>query len=177
MKWEILNSTHPFKCKWLSVRKDKVRMPSGYEMDDFYVLEYPHFVNVIAITEDGLFLIEKQYRHGLQKVSFELCAGCVEKGESPLDAAKRELSEETGYSSEEWNLFMISAPNPNSMNNLCYTFLAKNVKKTSNINRELSEDIQLHLCTKEEIKDKLYNNLIIEGVMQAPLWKYIYENK
>ena len=146
-------------------------------MDDFYVLEYPHFVNVIAITEDGLFLIEEQYRHGLQRVSFELCAGCIEKGEAPIDTAKRELLEETGYSSDEWKLYMISAPNPNSMNNLCYTFLATNIKKTSNINREISEDIRLHFFTKEDIKNKLYNNLIIEGVMQAPLWKYIYENK
>lgn len=53
MKWEILSSDYLLKSKWLTVRKDYVRMPSGIEMDDYYVLEYPDWINVIAITEDG----------------------------------------------------------------------------------------------------------------------------
>ena len=68
-------------------------MPSGVEMEDYYVLEYPDWINVLAITTEGKFVIERQYRHGTQSVDYEICAGTLEKGEDPLEAAKRELLE------------------------------------------------------------------------------------
>ena len=94
-KWIILSSDYPLKSKWLNVRKDHIRMPKGVELDDFYILEYPDWINVIAITEDGKFVLERQYRHGTQTVEYEICAGVIEKGEEPLAAAQRELFEET----------------------------------------------------------------------------------
>ncbi len=66
-------------------------------MEDYYVLEYPTWINVLAITKDGRFVLEKQYRHGTQSIDYELCAGTCEPGEKPLHAAKRELLEETGF--------------------------------------------------------------------------------
>lgn len=173
MKWKVLDSSYPFRCKWLTVRKDHVRMPSGHEMDDFYVLEYPDWVNVIAITSDGLFVIEEQYRHGLQRINYELCAGCVDCDETPLMAAQRELLEETGYSGGTWSEFMVSSPNPNSMNNLCHTFLAVGVHKTQAPMLENSEDIIVHALSRDEVIKLLNNSSIIEGIMQAPLWKYL----
>ena len=59
-------------------------MPKGVELDDFYILEYPDWINVIAITEEGDFVLERQYRHGTQTVEYEICAGVIEKGEEPL---------------------------------------------------------------------------------------------
>ena len=115
MKWRILSSKYLLKTKWLIVRKDHVKMPSGVEMYDYYVLEYPDWINVIAITEDGKFVIERQYRHGTQSVDYELCAGIIEKGEEPIDAAKRELLEETGFEGGEWSLYCESYPNPAAM--------------------------------------------------------------
>ena len=68
-------------------------MPNGVVNDEHWVLEYPEWVNVIAITRDGRFVMEYQYRHGLRCCGYELCAGVVEDGEDPVDAAKRELYE------------------------------------------------------------------------------------
>lgn len=175
MKWKILHSDYLIRNQWLTVRKDYVRQPSGCELEDFYVMEYPDWVNVIAITEDGKFIIEEQYRHGLQRVNFELCAGCIEEGEEPLDAAKRELLEETGFGGGEWKEFMVSAPNPNSMSNICHTFLATGVTQVSEPHREKTEDIRVHLKTKEEVKGLLEEGKIIEGIMMAPLYKYLSE--
>lgn len=177
MKWQILHSDYLIRNCWLTVRKDHLRQPSGCEMEDFYVMEYPDWVNVIAITEDDRFIIEEQYRHGLQRVNFELCAGCVEQGESPLEAAKRELLEETGFGGGEWEKFMVSAPNPNSMSNVCHTFLAKSVKQVSEPHREQTEDIKVHLLTLDELSEVLNEGKIIEGIMQAPLYKYINDFK
>ena len=96
MNWKTIKSAYAFICPWLRVRKDHVQLPSGFEIDDFYVVESSDWVNVIAITEDGRFLIEEHYRYGIGQVCFELPAGVVSKGEVPLTAAKRELKEETG---------------------------------------------------------------------------------
>ncbi len=177
MKWEILNSSYPFKNKWLTVRKDKVKMPSGYEMDDFYVLEYPNFVNVIAITKDNRFIIEEQYRHGIQQITYELCAGGCEEGESPIQTAKRELLEETGYSGGKWLEYMQTASDPNSRTSICTTFIATGVEKVQIQSLEKSEDIKIHLLSINDIEQLLIKGKIIEGVMQSALWRYIYENK
>ena len=175
MNWRTLKSSYPFLCPWLRVRKDHVILPSGFEMDDFYVIESNDWVNVIAITEDGRYIIEEQYRHGIGRICFELPAGNVSKGENPLDAAKRELMEETGFAGGKWELFCDSAPNASGMDNLCHTFLARGVKKNTEPHLESSEEIHVHLKTKDEVVELLKNNSIVEAVMQAPLWRYIKE--
>jgi hypothetical protein len=177
MKWKILLSEYLLKTNWLTVRKDHVRMPSGVEIKDYYVLEYPDWINVIAITEDGKFVIEQQYRHGTQSVDYELCAGTIEKGELPLQAAKRELLEETGFAGGDWTLYCESCPNPAAMTTTNYTFLAKGIRYSGARHLERTEDINISLMTFEEVKNLLVNGGIKQGQMLAPLWKYIAENK
>lgn len=177
MKWKLLSSDYLLKTRWLTVRKDHVRMPSGVVIDDYYVLEYPDWVNVIAITKDGRFVVERQYRHGTQSIDYELCAGTLEKGEKPIDAAKRELLEETGYGGGEWQLYCESCPNPAAMTTTNYTFLAKGVEYSGERHLEKTEDIAVHLMSIEEIKQLVMNGDIRQGQMLAPLWKYIAENK
>ena len=176
MKWKILSSTYLLKNKWLTVRRDQVRMPSGVEMDDYYVLEYPTWINVLAITKDGHFVLERQYRHGTQSIDYELCAGTCEPGEEPLHAAQRELMEETGFGGGVWTLYCKSAPNPAAMTNFNYTFLAKGVEKISEAHQEQTEDINVYLVSFEELKDITNKNQIIQGQMLAPFWKLIAEN-
>lgn len=176
MMWKVLESCYAFICPWLKVRKDHIKQPSGLELDDFYVVETPDWVNVIAITEDGKNILEEQYRHGIQKVCIELPAGCVDRGETPLEAAKRELLEETGYGGGEWIPFGEYAPNTSGMTTMCYTFIAKGVKKVSDQHLEQSEDIRIRLTEQNTIKELLENNSINEAVMQAPLWRYIANN-
>lgn len=177
MKWKVLSSKYLIKNKWLTVRQDHVKMPSGVEMEDYYILEYPNWINVIAITEDGKFVLERQYRHGTQSVDYELCAGTFEEGETPIEAAQRELLEETGYSGGEWQLYCMSTPNPAAMTNTNYSFLAKGVKNTGSRHLEKTEDIKVQLVSFEELEKIVENNEIKQGQMLAPLWKYIAKNK
>lgn len=94
-KWRLVNSEYLIRRPWLTARRDTVELPDGRINDEFYILEYPTWVNVIAIDKDGRFVMVEQFRHGLGDVYTELCAGVAEEGEDPVDAAKRELLEET----------------------------------------------------------------------------------
>lgn len=173
MKWEILHSDYLLMTPWLTVRKDHIRQPSGGELDDFYVIESQDWVNVIAITEDGQYIIEEQYRHGIGEVCTELCAGKVEDGETPLQAAQRELLEETGYAGGEWSLIGVFSPNTSAMTNYCHCYLAKMVKKVQDQHLDNSEDIRVKLISEVELRHLLQNDCFIEGIMSAPIWKYL----
>lgn len=176
MNWKIESSSYPFTCPWLKVRKDVVKLPNGAVVPDFYVTEAPDWVNVIAITTDGKFIIEEQYRHGILKVCFELCAGMVDEGETPLGAAKRELLEETGYTGGNWKSFGKSVPNASGSTTKCYHFVATNVERIKDPNPEKTEDIKLHLLTEQQLKQIMLDGRIAEAVMLAPLWRY-FANK
>ena len=76
--WKILHSKYLIKRPWLTARLDKLELPDGRIVPEYYVLEYPDWVNVIAITKNGLFVMERQYRHGLQETYYEICGGTIE---------------------------------------------------------------------------------------------------
>ena len=94
-KWTILKSEYLIRRPWLTARRDHVRFPDGRENPEYYVLEYPDWVNVIAITKDGHFVSVPQYRHALGMTSFELPCCVWDNSKEPLEAIKRELLEET----------------------------------------------------------------------------------
>lgn len=172
MKWRTLSSEYLIQRPWLTARKDKVQLPDGRINEEYWVLTYPTWVNVIAITEEGQFILERQYRHAIGKVSTEICAGCAEKGEDPLTAAKRELLEETGYAGGEWTQLLVAAPNSSAMDNYCYSFLAKGVKKVGGQKLDATEDLNYFLCSEDEVREMLENGEFLQALMLAPLWKY-----
>ncbi len=177
MRWDVIDSEYIMKREWLTVRRDTVRLPDGRMNDEYYVLEYPDWINVIAETASGQLVIERQYRHGRGIVSYEICAGVMEKGETPLQAAQRELQEETGYAGSEWSEIMTVSQNTSSTNNMCHCFLAKNVIKVSEQSLDKTEDIEVFLFDKEEVFEMLKRNEFKQSLMAAPLWKYFYENE
>ena len=176
-KWKILRSEYLLQHKYMTLRKDRVQLDNGHIIDDYFVIEKANWINVIAITEEGKFVFERQYRHGIGKVIYEIPAGIIEDGEDSIEAAKRELLEETGYSGGEWFEYGQACPNPSSMNNTNYTFLAKGVRKISAQNTEVTENIEVLLLTLEEVRNLLESNFIVEGIQQAPLWRYMAESQ
>ena len=176
-KWETLASEYLCRRPWMTVRKDTVKLPTGVVNDEYYILEYPTWVNVIAITKDGKFVMVEQYRHGLQDIFTELVAGVAETGEDPLTAAKRELMEETGYGKGKWRLNMVVSANPGSQNNLYYYFIAEDVEPVGELHLEATEDVNVKLLTEKEVYDMLAEDNMKQALMAAPLWKYFATRK
>lgn len=171
-KWKTLSAEYIIRRPWLTARRDRLEHPDGRIIEEYYVLEYPEWVNMIAITKDGDFVMVEQYRHGLDDVFVELCAGVVEDGEEPLEAAKRELLEETGYTGGKWRLLNKISPNPTSCTNYAYCYLAEGVEKTDTQRLDANEDVRVHLLKREEVLCLLHEDRIKQALMATPLWHY-----
>ena len=174
LNWKVLESNYLHKRPWLTVRLEKLLMPNGNIVPEYYVLEYPNWVNVIAITKEKMFLMIEQYRPGIEEICLELCAGvCEEKDVSPLISAKRELLEETGYGGGVWSEFIRIAPNASAANNWSYCYIAEDVEKIGEQALDESEDLTVHLLTFKEVRKLLENGNIVQATMVAPLWKFM----
>ena len=173
MPWKVLESEYLHQRPFLIVRRDHVRLEKGSEIENYYVFESADFVNVIAITEEHQFVLVRQYRHGLGRTDYELCAGYVEADETnPLLTAQRELLEETGYGGGQWQKWDALSPNPAITTNLSHTFLATGVTKIAEPQYEAGEEMTVHLLSAEGVKDLLLSGQIIQALHAAPLWKY-----
>lgn len=175
-KWKTLSSEYVMRRPWLTARRDVVQLPDGTVHPEFYILEYPDWVNVIAIDTEGRFVMIEQYRHGLRDIFTELVAGVVEEGEDPLDAARRELLEETGYAGGEWELLTVLSGNPSTTDNLTHCYIARGVSKVSEQHLDATEDIGVRLMSREQVRGLLDRDEIKQALMAAPLWKYFANN-
>lgn len=98
---QLLDSQQVYRGKFLDLRQDRVRLPNGQEAQREYIV-HPGAVMVVPLLDDGRLLMERQYRHPMQRVMLEFPAGKLDAGESPWACGQRELLEETGYRAAEW---------------------------------------------------------------------------
>ena len=155
--WEILGSKYVVKDRWLTLRADDCRNADGQVIAPYYVLEYPPWVNVLALTPEHNVVLIKQYRHGIRQVILELPGGALDAQDaSILDAAQRELREETGYVAEEWRETGTFCASPNNHTNTAHCFLAFGARYIAEPQREASEHIEVVLMSLDELLERAY---------------------
>ena len=126
-KWRTLSSTTLLKDRWINVRADQCVTPSGVEISPYYVLGYPDWVHVVALTPARDLVLVRQYRHAAGESFLELPGGGVDASDASLEqAAQRELVEETGFTAARWLKVTTLYPNPATQTNRVHTFLALN---------------------------------------------------
>lgn len=101
--WETLKSKEVFSADpWIRLSVEQVRLPDGRVVDDYYQMQLVDCAIIFAETKKGKVVMERQYKHGVRKVTLTLPTGGIHPGEDPMLAAQRELKEETGYVSKDW---------------------------------------------------------------------------
>ncbi len=152
--WEVLSTRRVIDTPFLRIRCEKVALPDGTIIPDYYIIENRGWVGVVPITEDGRFIINKQYKHGIGLDVLEFPAGGVDPHEAdPLVAAQRELMEETGYSAEAGQIDLLShmLANPTGSVAEVWWYLAHNVRKTGEQKIDPTEVIENILLTPAEL--------------------------
>ena len=171
--WDTLASQYLFRKPWLTMRQERVRLPRGGVIEEYYVWEYPPWVNVIARTADHRLVMIRQFRHALGQVHFELPAGVCDAGDAdPLTAARRELLEETGFGGGHWREWMVLSANPALQTNLTYTFLATGVEPLAAPRPEKTEELVAHLVPVAEARRIVLGGEMVQALHVAPLLKY-----
>jgi 8-oxo-dGTP pyrophosphatase MutT (NUDIX family) len=164
MEWKVLESEYLHNEPWLTIRKEKCELPNGTIMPAYYIIEYPMWASVLALTKENKAVFVKQYRHGLGVVSIELPGGVVDAGETPEQGVRREIQEETGYVFESYEYLGKISPNPATSNNYMHMFLARGGEKVGEQRLDETEDVEAVLYTLDEVKELLRQNKIVQSL-------------
>lgn len=150
-----------FEHKWYKLRRDEVVLPSGQVMDDYFVSVRPNVVLTFPVTTDNQVIFVRQYKHAAGNIFLELPGGVIDEGEDiPVEAAKREMLEETGYTSDDIVQLLEVIDNPTKDTNKIYFFLARNVRKVAEQDLDASEDIEVITVPLHEVEQMVLSGQI-----------------
>jgi 8-oxo-dGTP pyrophosphatase MutT (NUDIX family) len=148
----VLVSETLLASRWLGVKRQRVRTASGYEIDEYYTLDAPDIVVVLALTASREAVLVRQYRHGVGQTVLELPAGMLEDGEDPREAIARELLEETGYQAASILTLSMAHPSTTRQSNRSHCYLALDCREVAEPAGDPGEDIEVCLLPLEELR-------------------------
>ena len=172
LAWEEISTEHIVQDRWIDFRKSAYRYPDGRVFEPFYSYSRRDYVVIVASDTDGNYICVRQFRQGIKEVTTEFPAGGVERddgreygttkaSEETLDTAKRELMEETGYESDEWEHLLTIPSNATIADNYATVYRAKNCRLAGKQNLDETEVLQICKYTEDEIE-----TMISEGEFQ-----------
>jgi 8-oxo-dGTP pyrophosphatase MutT (NUDIX family) len=173
--WKLISSDRKASFRIFDLRIDRACSPRTDKVYDFTILETTHWVNVIPLTPRNEVVLIRQYRHGTREVTMEIPGGIVESKDSPVVAAKRELLEETGYEASEMLPLGFVHPNPAFLNNRCYSFLGKDVRRVGKQTQDEKEDIEVLLRPLGDIPHLIEEGAITHALVLAAFYRLYME--
>ena len=169
--WRKLSTRSVLRTPYYGVRLDRLRHPRGHELD-YYVIEFARqAVGVVPVDEDGQVLLVQQWRHPVGKLTWSIPAGAIEAGESPADAAVRELREEAGHAAERLEFLYRYHPSIGVADQTFHVFVARGVRDLGT--RPDDEIHAARIFTRTGINELIDRNEIVDGMSLAGLLMWL----
>jgi 8-oxo-dGTP pyrophosphatase MutT (NUDIX family) len=175
--WPLERTEHVGDFRIFRLRRDWRRSPRTGKAHDFFVLDAPDWVNVIALTRRGEAILVEQFRHGTESIDLEVPGGVMDSADtSPVATAIRELREETGYEGEHARVLGTIAPNPAIQSNTCHTVLIENCEPGAATAFDPGEDIVTRLVPTDDLarlvaSGRIRHSLVAVAVYHYDLWR------
>lgn len=171
LKWKCGETRPLLKTVVCNIISQHNTSSSGVE-GDYIIMDAPDWVIVIP-ENDEKFLMVKQWRHGEKKLSIEFPGGVIDKGETPEEAALRELQEETGFKAGKLTKIGSVNPNPALFNNHVHVFLAEELIATGTQNLDHDEFINYLEMPKKEVLEGMGTEQFPHAIMGTALCFYL----
>lgn len=170
--WKVRKSQQVFNTKFFNIRADECEVSDGRLTSPYYVVEVSDWVNVVPITKEGQVILIKQYRHAVNEICWEIPGGAIDthKGESPKDAALRELFEETGFVPGRIEFLGRHHPNPALQSNWMYSFIAYDCQLKDSQHLDEFEEIEVVTKSIKEMVDMVYRGEIQHSIILASIF-------
>ena len=174
LTWELISTEHIIQDRFIDFRRSAYRLPNGTVCEPFYHYSRRDYVVIVATDEEGRYICVRQYRPGIGEVTTEFPAGGIERNdgrqyagstrraetdafaEAALDTAKRELLEETGYTSDDWTHLLTVPSNAVISDNYAVVFAARNCRRTGTQDLDDTEFLNVVTHSEDEIEQLVY---------------------
>ena len=173
--WKVKTSRYILDRWLLKVREDHVVLPSGKEMPEFHVLEYPDWTMMLGQNERGDLVLVEQYRHGIGRLSLEFPSCMLEKGESPEAGARREFEEETGYVCGDVCEIGALVEDPSRHNNTAHAFYCGSATPSGVQQLDETESLQIVCMSIAEVQDAIKSGRMVHGLHIGTFYRALYQ--
>ncbi len=165
--WRRIDARRVQRCGIFDLDRVRFEPPEGGAPREFYVIEAPDWINVIPLTDDDRVLMVRQYRFGIGDFTLEIPGGMCDGDEPPLEAARRELREETGHAAKEIVELGWVHPNPPVQTNRCFTYLARGVHRVGELQPDENERLEVESVVLAEVPRLMREGRITHALVLA----------
>lgn len=176
--WKSVGERHELcKTRVFRVMSEPFRCPRTDVEHEYITLDCPDWVNVVAVTPDKKLVMIRQFRHGTRRIELEIPAGTMEHGDAdPIEAALRELREETGYTGENARKIGEVCPNPTFQGNTMHIVMVENAVPSGETDMDDTEDISTVTVSLDELISKIHSGEMKHALMIDAIFFYLLTN-
>lgn len=171
-RWEIVDRQLVADgAPWFKVYRERIRLPGGRIVQDYYIIDQADHVCIFALTGPKQVLTLWHYKHGPKKIALGFPSGYVKQQETPLDAAQRELLEESGFEAGEWTYLCAFSVDGNRGSGKMHAFMARNLRKKAEPDADDLEEYFLEETCLQDLRRHIEEGNIatLSAVMLAAL--------
>jgi ADP-ribose pyrophosphatase len=178
-RWKKLREEPYAKTRIFDVVRAFFQHPRRAKEQDFFVINPPDWVNVVALTTDGQLVLVRQFRYGINEFSLEIPGGVIDAGEDPVTAGVRELREESGFVGRNARLLGSIHPNPAMQSNRCHLVLVEDAQRSAELDWDPDEEMEIVTLPVDEVyalahRGGITHSLVLDGLLIfAPHWEKI----